>query len=125
MNLGTSTVSISQKIVSVFTIAVLLGSIATFPPYVKDDPVGLSENNILQNPEIKKIIELLPEFGPILVEVQATSNGNAIQSEKSHVLELIGEVTSAQLEMKGIKGKLAVLEHNPSKNSKLFFSDAF
>jgi len=96
---------------------VLLGSIATFPPYFNDNPAEVSENNILQNPEINKIIELL-EFIPTLQEAEAAPNENAIKAKNLRLLGLSGQLSSATLEMNLSKGELVVLAHNPSSNSK-------
>ena len=116
--LGKTATSISQKVASIFMATVLLGSIATFPSYPNDNPPGVAENNILQNPEIKKIIELFSGFMPTLQEAEATPNENAIKAKQFRLLGLTGQLSSATLEMSLSKGELAVLAHNPSSNSK-------
>lgn|GEM_PF-6901811 len=110
--------SLSQKITSVFLATVLLGSIATFPPYAEDNTLDGSEQNNLQNPEIKKIIELFSGFMPTLQEAEAAPNENAIKAKNLRLLGLSGQLSSATLEMNLSKGELVVLAHNPSSNSK-------
>lgn len=97
---------------------VLLGSIATFPSYAEDNTLDDSEQNNLQNPEIKKIIELFSGFMPTLQEAEAAPNENAIKAKNLRLLGLSGQLSSATLEMNLSKGELAVLAHNPSSNSK-------
>lgn len=97
---------------------VLLGSIATFPSYAEDNTLDDSEQNNLQNPEIKKIIELFSGFMPTLQEAEAAPNENAIKAKNFRLLGLSGQLSSATLEMNLSKGELAVLAHNPSSNSK-------
>lgn len=97
---------------------VLLGSIATFPSYAEDNTLDASEQNNLQNPEIKKIIELFSGFMPTLQEAEAAPNENAIKAKNLRLLGLSGQLSSATLEMNLSKGELAVLAHNPSSNSK-------
>jgi len=110
--------NLSQKITSVFLATVLLGSIATFPPYVEDNTLDALEQNNLQNPEIKKIIELFSGFMPTLQEAEAAPNENALKSKNFRLLGLSGQLSSATLELDLVKGELAVLAHNPSSNSK-------
>lgn len=97
---------------------VLLGSIATFPSYAEDNTLDGSEQNNLQNPEIKKFIELFSGFMPTLQEAEAAPNENAIKAKNLRLLGLSGQLSSATLEMNLSKGELAVLAHNPSSNSK-------
>ena len=103
---------------SIFMATVLLGSIATFPPYAEDNTLDALEQNNLQNPEIKKIIELFSGFMPTLQEAEAAPNENALKSKNLRLLGLSGQLSSATLEMNLSKGELAVLAHNPSSNSK-------
>ena len=113
-----SKTSLSQKITSVFLATVLLGSIATFPPYAENNSLDASEQNNLQNPEINKIIEIFSGFLPTLQEAEAAPNENAIKSKNYRLLGLSGQLSSATLELELTKGELAVLAHNPSSNSK-------
>jgi chromosome segregation ATPase len=110
--------SLFQKISSIFLATVLLGSIATFPPYAEDNSLDASKQDNLQNPEIKKIIELFSGFMPTLQEAEAAPNENAIKAKNFRLLGLSGQLSSATLEMNLSKGELAVLAHNPSSNSK-------
>jgi chromosome segregation ATPase len=109
--------SLFQKISSIFLATILLGSVATFPPYL-DNSLDDAEQNNLQHPGTKKIIELFSVFIPTLGEAEAAPNENAIKSKNLRILGLSGQLSSATLEMDLTKGELAVLAHNPSSNSK-------
>jgi chromosome segregation ATPase len=119
----------SKKILSIFLMAVLLGSITTFSSHAKSNDELSQGNGILQNPQISKVLQVFTGFVPTLKEAQAIDNSVAnsdkiisnqkeITSKHNIVLKQISSVTKTQKEIIAIKTELNILSKNPGLNSK-------
>jgi chromosome segregation ATPase len=89
-----------RKFSSLFLIAVLLGSLASFPSYVQE-------------------AQAAPNGQPFAdVNDVIAKNSAAIQFEQIKISEIIKKIKTTDTQIRDIKGQIAILENNPSANSK-------
>jgi peptidoglycan hydrolase CwlO-like protein len=119
----------SKKILSIFLMAVLLGSITTFSSYAKSNDELSQGNGILQNPQINKVLKVFTSFVPVLKDAQAIDNSDSnfdtilsnqkkIQTKHNIILNQIVDVKETQKEILKIKKELNSLGKSTSLNSK-------